>query len=117
MDKKTQMYVGVGVVAVLAYLAYNKMKKPVAKTAFAGANADSVVGRRVKMVGAAGKKRMMGAAGKKGMIAQNAVSKDSKFSYHFSGANKKVQDSGWVRADGKSIAPTFFNIKDSKFGR
>jgi len=111
MDKKTQLYVGLGVAAVGAYLLYDQMnKKP--KAPFAGIDSNTVVGRRVKMVGANG--RRMGR--RRGLIAQNAVAKDGKFSY-FAGANKIVKDSGWVRADGKSIAPTFFDVKDSKFGR
>jgi len=111
MNKQTQLYVGLGVAAVGAYLLYDQMnKKP--KAPFAGTDTNTVVGRRVKMVG------MVGAAGrKKGLIAQNAVAKDSRFSYHFSGQNKIVTDSDWVRADGKSIAPNFFDVKDSKFGR
>jgi len=109
MNKQTQLYVGLGVAAVGAYLL---LKKPAATTttkAFAGKDENTVVGRRVKMVGAAGRRR--------GLIAQNAVAKDSKFSYHFSGQNKDITSSGWVRADGKSIAPRFFDVKDSKFGR
>ena len=107
MDKKTQLYVGLGVAAVGAYLLYDQTKKP--KASFAGIDSNTVVGRRVKMVGAAGRK--------KGFIKSDAVAKDSKFSYHFSGTNKLIKDSGWVRADGASIAPNFFNVKDSKFGR
>lgn len=108
MNKKTQLYVGLGVAAVGAYLLYDQMKKK-PKAGFAGIDSNTVVGRRLR-----------GANGRRGLIAQNAVAKDSKFSYRFSGfagANKIVKDSGWVRADGKSIAPTFFNVKSSKFGR
>lgn len=104
MDKKTQLYVGLGVAAVGAYLLYDQMKKK-PKASFAGIDSNTVVGKRLR-----------GFAGKKGFIAQNAVARDGKFSY-FAGANKIVKDSGWVRADGKSIAPTFFDVKDSKFGR
>jgi hypothetical protein len=121
MNKQTQLYVGLGVAAVGAYLLYDQMnKKP--KAPFAGTDTNTVVGRRVKMVGMVGasgrRMGMLGAAGRRrGFIAQNAVAKDSRFSYHFSGQNKIVTDSGWVRADGKSIAPNFFDVKDSKFGR
>jgi len=32
-------------------------------------------------------------------------------------ANKDVQDSGWVRADGASIAPNFFDVQSSGWVR
>ena len=98
MDKKTQMYVGVGVLAVAAYLAYKKMQDkkmmvtPMAAPTtdvkeFAGMDYNTVVGDRKRMVG---------------LVA----------------ANKDVQDSGWVRgADGSSIAPTFFDVQSSDWVR
>jgi hypothetical protein len=116
MDKKTQLYVGLGVAAVGAYLLYDQMNKP--KAPFAGIDSNTVVGKRLRGVAGLGMGRGMGR--RRGLIAQNAVAKDGKFSYRFSGfsgANKIVKDSGWVRADGKSIAPTFFDVQSSKFGR
>jgi hypothetical protein len=112
MDKKTQLYVGLGVAAVGAYLLYDQMNKK--KAPFAGIDSNTVVGKRLRGVAGLGMGRGMGR--RRGLIAQNAVAKDGKFSY-FVGANKIVKDSGWVRADGKSIAPTFFDVQSSKFGR
>lgn len=96
MDKKTQMYVGVAVLAVAGYLVYKKMqdKKMLVTPApttdvkeFAGMDYNTVVGDRKRMVG---------------LVA----------------ANKDVQDSGWVRgADGSSIAPTFFDVQSSGWVR
>ena len=100
MDKKTQMYVGVAVLAVAGYLVYKKMQDkkmmgtPMAETPpttdvkeFAGMDYNTVVGDRKRMVG---------------LVA----------------ANKDVQDSGWVRgADGSSIAPTFFDVQSSGWVR
>lgn len=92
MDKKTQMYVGAAVLVVAGYMVWKKMqdkKKAEAPAAapkeFAGMDKNTVVGDRKRMVG------MMG----------------------FNAANKNVQDSGWVRADGSSIAPTFFDVESS----
>jgi len=99
MNKKTQMYVGVAVLAVAGYLVYKKMQDkkmmvtPTAETTtmevkeFAGMDYNTVVGDRKRMVG---------------LVA----------------ANKDVQDSGWVRgADGSSIAPTFFDVQSSDWVR
>ena len=99
MNKKTQMYVGVAVLAVAGYLVYKKMQDkkmmvtPTAETTtmevkeFAGMDYNTVVGDRKRMVG---------------LVA----------------ANKNVQDSGWVRgADGSSIAPTFFDVQSSDWVR
>jgi len=100
MNKKTQMYVGVAVLAVAGYLVYKKMQDkkmmvtPTAETTttmevkeFAGMDYNTVVGDRKRMVG---------------LVA----------------ANKDVQDSGWVRgADGSSIAPTFFDVQSSGWVR
>lgn len=97
MDKKTQMYLGVAILAVAGYMIWKNMKDkkdaqakaaapaPAAPAAsFSGSDMNTVVGKRVKMVGLVG-------------------------------ANKDVMDSGWVRADGSSIAPTFFDVQNSKW--
>ena len=102
MDKKTQMYVGVGVLAVAAYLVYKKMKQnekmpePMGEVTtamppveFAGMDYNTVVGDRKRMVGMVG----------------------------FVAANKDVQDSGWVRGVDGSIAPTFFDVQSSGWVR
>lgn len=95
MDKKTKMYVGAAVLVVAGYMLWKKMQdKKKASDApapkqFAGMDTQSVVGNRKKMVG------MMG----------------------FNAANKSVMDSGWVRADGASIAPTFFDVQSSSWIR
>jgi len=106
MDKKAQMYIGGAVVLAGAYILWNKYKKKsttAPKTAqFAGKAETNVVGERKRMVG---------------MIDSNAKSKDSKFSYRFSGSNENVKSSNWLRADATSIAPRFFDVKNSKWGR
>jgi len=94
MDKKTQMYVGAAVLVVAGYMVWKKMqdkKKAPATTPkqFSGMDMNTVVGDRKRMVG------MMG----------------------FNAANLNVQDSGWVRADGSSIAPTFFDVESSGWVR
>jgi hypothetical protein len=93
MDKKTKMYVGAAVLVVAGYMVWKKMqdkKKPAtAPKEFAGMDYNTVVGDRKRMVG------MMG----------------------FNAANKNVQDSGWVRADGSSIAPNFFDVESSGWVR
>jgi hypothetical protein len=43
----------------------------------------------------------------------NTVVGDRKRMVGLVAANKDVQDSGWVRADGASIAPTFFDVQSS----
>jgi hypothetical protein len=83
MDKKTQMYLGAGVLVVAGFLVYKNMQdKKKTTMSFAGMDYNTVVGDRKRMVG---------------LVA----------------ANKNVQDSGWVRADGASIAPTFFDVQSS----
>jgi hypothetical protein len=51
-----------------------------------------------------------------GMEANNVV-RDRKRMVGMVPANKNVMDSGWVRADGASIAPTFFDITSSDWVR
>lgn len=106
MNKKTQMYVGAAVLVVAGYMIFKKMqdkkKAPVALKSgedappkqFAGMDYNTVVGNRKKMVG---------------MVAGNMVGMVA--------ANKDVQDSDWVRADGASIAPNFFDVQSSEWIR
>lgn len=104
MDKQTQMYVGLGVVAVAGYLLYNNYKKNqpvVVAKSFSGNVTTDVVGRRMGMVG-------MDAT-----MKQNAVVKDGKFSY-FSAQNEVIKDGSWAKAEGDNIAPNFFQVQDSK---
>jgi hypothetical protein len=114
MDKQTQMYVGLGVVAVAGYLLYNNWKKnqpvvvggvdttaPAAKS-FASLDA-KIAGNRMGMVG-------MDAT-----MKQNAQVKDSKFSWgNFSAQNEVIKDGSWAKAEGDNIAPDFFQVHDSK---
>jgi hypothetical protein len=103
MDKQTQMYVGLGVVAVAGYLLYNNWKKnqPVAPAkSFASLDA-KIAGNRMGMVG-------MDAT-----MKQNAEVKDGKFSY-FSAQNEVIKDGSWAKAEGDNIAPNFFQVQDSK---
>jgi hypothetical protein len=112
MDKQTQMYVGLGVVAVAGYLLYNNYKKnkpvvvggvdttPPAAKSFASLDA-KIAGNRMGMVG-------MDAT-----MKQNAQVKDGKFSY-FSAQNEVIKDGSWAQAVGDNIAPDFFQVHDSK---
>ena len=101
MDKKTQMYVGVGVLALAGYMFYTNWKKKQVKapstaatdapaTAAAPASFDgAVAGKRVKMVGMAGE-------------------------------NQVIASSSWIKnagGDSKMIAPDFFNVKDGSWGK
>ena len=113
MDKKTQMYVGLGVAAVAGYFLYNNWKKkqpvvpPTSVVKFSGnVNTDVVGDRKAGMVG-------MDATQK-----QNAVVKDSPFSWgtgtrSFSAGNEMIKDGSWVKAEGDNIAPSFFKVHDS----
>lgn len=93
MNKQTKMYLGVALVAVAGYMVFQKMKKDKAEAAKPAAPAPNLafagnVGQRKRMVG---------------LLA----------------ANKEVSQSDWVRpvATGSaSIAPTFFNVKNSGWG-
>jgi hypothetical protein len=118
MDKQTQMYVGLGVVAVAGYLLYANWKKkqevqvlagsdvtvPPAAKSFASLDA-TIAGNRKGMVG-------MDATQK-----QNAVIKDSDFAWgkkSFSAQNEVIKDGSWSNAVGDNIAPNFFQVHDSK---
>ena len=123
MDKKTQMYLGLGLLAVVGYYIWEKSAKDkandaqpliapapadatapsVAKmTGFAGLTADSVVGERKGMVG-------MDAT-----MKQNSVVKDSAFAWGIfaGGINGVIQDGTFASADG-SISSHFFDTHDS----
>jgi hypothetical protein len=102
MNKQTKMYVGAAVLAVAGYMVWKKMqdkKKALPAKQFAGMESDTVVGDRqrgmVGMVGMSAERKMVGLVS----------------------ANKYVTDSGWVRADGASIAPTFFDVTSSDWIR
>ncbi len=95
MNKQTQMYVGVGVVAVGAYLLYNNWKKKQSASAVVPAEKATFVKNVPPMKKMAG---MVGMEDKMKFSAGNAIVKDSRFAW----------------ADGgKSIAPTFFKVQDS----
>ena len=103
MDKQTQMYVGLGVAAVAGYLLYNNWKKN-QKASFARLDA-KIAGKRMGMVG-------MDATQK-----QNAVIKDSDFAWgkkSFSAQNEVIKDGSFANAVGDNIAPSFFEVHDSK---
>lgn len=104
MDKQTKLYLGLGAVAVGAFLLLKpKAKTPVVTAAaavepvnpesgsvtapFAGQEKQDVVGDRMKMVG------------------------------NFVGDNANIRSSDWLRADGTSIAPTFFDVASSNWVR
>lgn len=91
MNKQTKMYVGAAILVVAGYMVWKKMKD---------------------------KKKAEAPAPKQfaGMEADNVV-RDRKRMVGMVPANKNVMDSGWVRADGASIAPTFFDITSSDWIR
>jgi len=93
MNKQTQMYVGIGVVAVGAYLLYNNWKK-----------------KQTTTVKATFVKNFASEAPMKKMASM--VGMDAKM--QFSAGNEIVKDSRFAFADGgQSIAPTFFDVQDS----
>ena len=91
MNKQTKMYVGAAILVVAGYMVWKKMQD---------------------------KKKAEAPAPKQfaGMEADNVV-RDRKRMVGMVSANKNVMDSGWVRADGASIAPTFFDITSSDWIR
>jgi len=91
MNKQTKMYVGGAILVVAGYMLWKKMQDK--KKAEAPAP-KQFAGIEVDTV-VGDRKRMVG------MVA----------------ANKNVTDSGWVRADGASIAPTFFDVSSSDWIR
>jgi hypothetical protein len=116
MNKDTQMYIGAGVILVGGYLLYSNFQKKQAaaasasaaaaaaaaapaKASFAGLDKNTVVGNRM--------------AGMVGFVESDAVVKDSRFGYNFAGENQMVKDSGFIRSADASIAPNFFDVKDS----
>lgn len=106
MDKKTKMYVGLGLLAVVGYCLYEKSKKDKAKPA---SIEGPIAGKRMGMVGMTGNSVNM--MGMDATMAQNAQVKDGKFSY-FSAQNEVVKDGAWANAGG-NIAPNFFKVQDS----
>jgi len=91
MNKQTQLYLGVAALAAAGYLLWWNQKKsenPATSTTA------SFAGEQINTV-VGRRKRMVG------MVP----------------ANKNVTDSGWVRADGSSIAPTFFDTRSSTWVR
>jgi len=95
MNKQTQMYVGIGVVAVGAYLLYNNWKKKQSASAVVPASEKATFVKDAPM------KKMA-----------EMVGMDAKMK--FSAGNEIVKDSRFAWADGgQSIAPTFFDVQDS----
>lgn len=83
MNTQTKTLLGLAAVAGVGYLVYKNMQDK--------------------------KKTTMSFAG----MDYNTVVGDRKRMVGLVAANKNVQDSGWVRADGASIAPTFFDVQSS----
>ena len=115
MDKQTQMYVGLGVVAVAGYLIYTNYKKNQPVKVLSGSDmtvppaAKSFASLDAKIAG----NRMGSMVGMDATMKQNAVIKDGKFSY-FSAQNEIIRDGSFANAVGDNIAPNFFNVQDSK---
>lgn len=93
MDKKTKMYVGAAVLLVASYMVWKKMQDKKKAEAPAAAPKEFAGMDYNTVVG--NRRKMVG------MVA----------------ANKDIQDSGWVRADGASIAPHFFDVNSSGWVR
>jgi hypothetical protein len=114
MDKQTQMYVGLGVVAVAGYLLYANWKKKQEVQVLAGSDmtvppaAKSFASLEAKIAG-----DRKGMVGMDATMKQNAVVEDGKFSY-FSAQNEQIKDGSWSNAVGDNIAPNFFQVHDSK---
>lgn len=95
MDKNTQLALGIAALAAAGYLVWKETQK-----------------NKVS-VGADPNVMKQSFAG----TEMNTVVGDRKKMAGFVKANKDVTDSGWVRADGNSIAPTFFDIQSSSWVR
>ena len=110
MDKKLQMYVGLGVVAVAGYLLWKKSQKTTPKTdsETSPAAAKSFASLDAKIAG-----QRKGMVGMDATMKQNAEVKDGKFSY-FSAQNEVSKDGSWAKAEGDNIAPNFFKVHDSE---
>ena len=110
MDKQTQMYVGLGVVAVAGYLLWKKSQKNTPSTTVqtTAPAAKSFASLDAKIAG-----NRMGMVGMDATMKQNAEVKDGKFSY-FSAQNEVIKDGSWAQAVGDNIAPNFFQVQDSK---
>jgi len=122
MDKQTQMYVGLGVVAVAGYFLYNNWKKnqpvtsggttPPAPSPYLDGTAKSFASLDAKIAG-----NRKGMVGMDATQKQNAVIKDSDFAWgkkSFSAQNEVIKDGSWANAVGDNIAPNFFQVHDSK---
>jgi hypothetical protein len=112
MDKQTQMYVGLGVVAVAGYLLWKKSQKNTPSTTVqtTAPAAKSFASLDAKIAG-----NRMGMVGMDATMKQNAQVKDSKFSWgNFSAQNEVIKDGSWAKAEGDNIAPNFFEVHDSK---
>ena len=115
MDKQTQMYVGLGVVAVAGYLIYTNYKKNQPVMVLSGSDmtvppaAKSFASLDAKIAG----NRMGSMVGMDATMKQNAEVKDGMFS-NFSAQNEIIRDGSFANAVGDNIAPNFFDVQDSK---
>jgi hypothetical protein len=127
MDKKVQMYLGLGVLVAVGYYIWEKSAKDkandAAKAAAAASTAapvDAVAPTVAKMSGFAGLDADSVVGDRKGMVGmdatmkQNAVVKDSAFAWgNFAGGiNGVIKDGTFASADG-SISSNFFHTEDS----
>lgn len=103
MDKQTKLYLGLGAVAVGAFL----LLKPKAKTPVVTAPAAAPVNPETATV----------TAPFAGQEKQDVVGDRMKMVGNFVGDNANVRSSDWLRADGTSIAPTFFDVASSNWVR
>jgi hypothetical protein len=91
MNKQTKLYVGGAILVVAGYMVWKNMQDK-------------------KKAQAPAPKQFAG-------MEMNTVVGDRKRMVGMVPANKNVTDSGWVRADGASIAPTFFDVSSSDWIR
>ncbi len=90
MNNQTKLYFGLALVGVGAYLLWQQKSKKAAVPAPVKAFA--------------------------GTDEQDVVGRRMKMA-GFVAQNKDVQSSDWLRADGSSIAPTFFDVQSSNWLR
>lgn len=97
MNNQTKLYFGLALVGVGAYLLWQqKSKKDALPAPVPAASAES--------------------ASFAGTDEQDVVGRRMKMA-GFVAQNKNVQSSDWLRADGSSIAPTFFDVQSSNWLR
>ena len=130
MDKKTQLYVGIGAAAVIGYLLLKKKPKPVVVVNYAGTTTTDVVGRVQRADGVRPKpKTVFAPKTEKLQVTQSIFSADGfkpRPRTIFAPKTERIFNANGVNCDPvldincskRRFKPTksFFDVKDSKFG-